>query len=69
MVSSRLRSAAFAAILALVSMLAMVLSWSTLAESAPQTQAAPKSGVANIQLLGVNDFHGNLEPLPTNERT
>jgi 5'-nucleotidase len=69
MVSSRLRSVAFAAILALVSMLAMVLTWSTLAESAPQTQAAPESGVANIQLLGVNDFHGNLEPLQTNERT
>jgi 5'-nucleotidase len=44
-------------------MLAMVLSWSTLAESAPQTQAAPESGVASIQLLGVNDFHGNLEPI------
>jgi 2',3'-cyclic-nucleotide 2'-phosphodiesterase (5'-nucleotidase family) len=63
MVSRRLRSVGLAAIVALVSMLAMVLSWSTLAESAPQTQAVPESGVANIQLLGVNDFHGNLEPI------
>ena len=63
MVSSRVRSVGFAVILALASMLAMVLSWSTLAESAPQTQAAPQTEVANIQLLGVNDFHGNLEPI------
>jgi 5'-nucleotidase len=63
MVNSRLRSVGFVAILALASMLAMLLTWSTLAESAPQTQTPPEGGVANIQLLGVNDFHGNLEPI------
>ncbi len=63
MVSSRLRSVGIVAILAIVSMLAVALAWTAQAESAPQTQAAPQSGEANIQLLGVNDFHGNLESI------
>jgi 5'-nucleotidase len=40
-------------------MLAVTLLWTTSVQSKP----APKSRVSEIQLLGVNDFHGNLEPI------
>jgi 5'-nucleotidase len=60
MVSSRLRSVGFVVLLTLASMLAMVLVWSAGAQSAPKP--TPAERIANVQLLGVNDFHGNLEP-------
>jgi 5'-nucleotidase len=46
-------------------MLAAASIWTASAQSKP----VPNDGTASIQLLGVNDFHGNLEPLATNERT
>ena len=52
-----------AAILAFALISVLSTLWVSRAESAPETQASSKSAVANIQLLGVNDFHGNLEPI------
>jgi 5'-nucleotidase len=51
--------------LCLAVMLAAASVWTASAQSRP----ASKDGTASIQLLGVNDFHGNLEPVLTNERT
>jgi 5'-nucleotidase len=52
-----------AAILAFTLLSVLSTIWASQAKSAPETRASSKSGVANIQLLGVNDFHGNLEPI------
>jgi 5'-nucleotidase len=52
-----------AAILAFTLLSVLSTIWASQAESAPETRASSKSGVAKIQLLGVNDFHGNLEPI------
>jgi 5'-nucleotidase len=52
-----------AAILAFTLLSVLSTIWASQAESAPETRASSKSGVTNIQLLGVNDFHGNLEPI------
>ena len=43
-------------------MLAASAIWVASAESKPLTRPAPEGRTTNIQLLGVNDFHGNLEP-------
>ena len=61
MIGSRLRSAGFVAVLALASMLAMVLAWAVSAQSAIKPKSTPEDRIANVQLLGVNDFHGNLK--------
>ena len=52
-----------AAILAFTLLSVLSTIWASQAESAPETRASSKSGVAKIQLLGVNDFHGNLEAI------
>jgi 5'-nucleotidase len=52
-----------AAILAFTLLSVLSTIWASQAESAPEARASSKSGVAKIQLLGVNDFHGNLEPI------
>jgi 5'-nucleotidase len=52
-----------AAILACTLLSVLSTIWASQAESAPETRASSKSGVTKIQLLGVNDFHGNLEPI------
>ena len=59
--SSRLRSIGVVVILALASMLAVLLAWTASAESATKPKPTPEDRIANVQLLGVNDFHGNLE--------
>jgi len=59
MAASRLRSVGLVAILPLASILAIVLAWATVARSAPEPR--PEDRIANVQLLGVNDLHGNLE--------
>ena len=59
--SSRLRSVGVVAMLALASMLAMVLVWAVSAQSATRLKPTPEDRIANVQLLGVNDFHGNLQ--------
>jgi|SRR5215210_5509871 len=72
MIGSRLRSAGFVAVLALASMLAMVLAWAVSAQSAIKPKPTPEDRIANVQLLGVNDFHGNLKSprtLPTSTPT
>jgi 5'-nucleotidase len=38
------------------------LALAVLAIAAPAAQAAPKDKDVSVQLLGINDFHGNLEP-------
>jgi len=43
-------------------MLAVASIWAAGAESKPRP--VPEDRTANIQLLGINDFHGNLEPSP-----
>ena len=43
--------------LALAFIVAMMLMWAASAQSKP----APSEGTVNLQILGVNDFHGNLE--------
>jgi 2',3'-cyclic-nucleotide 2'-phosphodiesterase (5'-nucleotidase family) len=52
-----------AAILAFTLLSVLSTIWASQAESAPETRASSKGGVAKIQLLGVNDFHGNLEAI------
>ena len=61
MAYSSSRSVGFVAILALASMLAMSLAWATVAQGAAKPKPTPEDRIADIQLLGVNDFHGNLE--------
>ena len=54
--TSRVRTFGLVATLALAAMLAAALAWATIAESQPV-----RGSFADVQLLGVNDFHGNLE--------
>jgi 5'-nucleotidase len=42
--------------------IAMTLLWAANAQSKPKPKPVPQGGIAAVQLLGVNDFHGNLEP-------
>ena len=58
----KLRSAGPAFTLAVGAMLAAVLLWAATAESKPGPKPVPQDRISNFQLLGVNDFHGNLEP-------
>lgn len=62
MTAGRLRSVSLGASLLTAVMLALTLIWATNAESKPKEKPAKNRGTTNIQLLGVNDFHGNLEP-------
>ncbi len=61
MTADRLRSAGLVVVLGVASMLAAVLVWTSVAHSAPKPKPTPEDRIADIQLLGVNDFHGNLE--------
>ena len=67
MTAGRLRFVGFLVTLCLAVMLAATSIWTASAYSAPKPVPEPQT--TSIQLLGVNDFHGNLEPLTTNERT
>jgi 5'-nucleotidase len=60
MTAGRLRLASLMVSLCVAVMLAAASIWSASANSAPKP--VPEVRTANIQLLGVNDFHGNLEP-------
>ncbi len=57
MAESRFRSVGVLVVLAMAAMLACLLAWASSARSQPAPQDRPI-----IQLLGVNDFHGQLEP-------
>lgn len=59
MFALRLRSLGILGVLAVTAMLVAFLIWAAGAKTKPEP--APEDGVANVQLLGVNDFHGNLE--------
>ena len=61
MTTGRLRSAGVLVSLCVASMLAATIVWAAVAESKP----IPEDRTTDIQLLGVNDFHGNLEPPST----
>src|SRR5918998_1069054 len=61
MTAGNLRLMGLVASLCAAAMIAMLLAWATVARSAPPSE----DRVANIQILGVNDFHGNLEPPTT----
>ena len=56
--AGKLRWSGFGVALCLALMLAMASIWAASAESRPSSEGQ----TTNIQLLGVNDFHGNLEP-------
>jgi 5'-nucleotidase len=43
-------------------MLAISLAWVAVAHGASKPKPVPQNRITGIQLLGVNDFHGNLEP-------
>ena len=60
MTAGRLRLAGLLVSLCVALMLAVASIWVASAESKPKP--VPEGRTANIQLLGVNDFHGNLEP-------
>ncbi|HEX2729501.1 MAG TPA: bifunctional metallophosphatase/5'-nucleotidase, partial [Rubrobacteraceae bacterium] len=62
MVVERLRSALLPITLAMAFMFAITLLWTTNAQSKPGPKPVPEDRTAEVQLLGVNDFHGNLEP-------
>ncbi len=62
MAVERLRPALLPITLAMAFMFAVTLLWTTSAESKPGSKPVPEDRTTNIQLLGVNDFHGNLEP-------
>ena len=61
MTASRLRSVGLLVSLFVALMLGSALVWAAGAQSKP----TPEDRTASIQLLGVNDFHGNLEPPAT----
>ena len=61
MTTGRLRSIGLLASLCVALMLAAASVWVAGAQSKP----VPEDRTASIQLLGVNDFHGNLEPPTT----
>ena len=60
MTAGRLRSTGLVVSLSLALMLAVASIWAASAESKPKP--VPEDRTATVQLLGVNDFHGNLEP-------
>jgi 5'-nucleotidase len=60
-VIERLRSELLPATLALAFVVAITLIWAASAES-KAGKPVPTDRIADVQLLGVNDFHGNLEP-------
>jgi 5'-nucleotidase len=62
MTAGRLRSTGLVVSLSLALMLAVASIWAASAESKPKP--VPEDRTATVQLLGVNDFHGNLEPPP-----
>ena len=58
METSRLRWLGLVGAFAVAFMFAGVVMWAASAQSKPKD----RTGIAEVQLLGVNDFHGNLEP-------
>jgi 5'-nucleotidase len=62
MTAGRLRSMGLVVSLCLALMLAAASIWAASAESKPKPKPVPEDRTATVQLLGVNDFHGNLEP-------
>ncbi|HEX5850275.1 MAG TPA: 5'-nucleotidase C-terminal domain-containing protein [Rubrobacter sp.] len=62
MTAGRLRSLGLVASLCLALMLAVASIWTASADSKPKPRPVPEGRTATVQLLGVNDFHGNLEP-------
>jgi 5'-nucleotidase len=53
--------------LAAAVMLAVSMIWATDAESRPKKEKpVPEGRIANVQILGFNDFHGNLQPRTVN---
>ena len=42
--------------------IAITLLWAASAQSKPGPKPVPQDRIADVQLLGVNDFHGNLKP-------
>ena len=67
MAAGRLRSVSLATTLALALVLGLALAWGASAEGKPN-KPVPEDRIANIQLLGINDFHGNLEARTLNGR-
>ncbi len=63
MTAGRFRLAGLVVALCVALMLAGASVWAANANSAPKP--TPEDRTANVQLLGVNDFHGNLEPPTT----
>lgn len=63
MVLERLRSAGVLASLVLAALLALTLVWTTNAESKPKDEPAPGARTAEVQILGLNETHGQLVPL------
>ena len=61
MVIQRLRSGLLPVTLVLAFVVAVTLAWAASAES-KVSKPVPTDRIADVQLLGVNDFHGNLEP-------
>ncbi len=61
MIANRLRSVGLLLTLAAAAMLAAVLVWTAGAQSKPGAKPVPEDRVADVQLLGVNDFHGALQ--------
>ena len=53
-----LRWGRFVGLMAAALVLALAAIWASQAASKP----VPSDRIANLQILGVNDFHGNLEP-------
>ncbi len=62
MTAGRLRSISLVVSLCLASMLAISLAWVAVAHGAAKPKPVPQNRITDIHLLGVNDFHGNLEP-------
>ena len=62
MTAGRFRSISLVVSLCLASMLAISLAWVAVAHGAAKPKPVPQNRITDIQLLGVNDFHGNLEP-------
>ena len=62
MTAGRFRSISLVVSLCLASMLAISLAWVAVAHGAAKPKPVPQNRITGIQLLGVNDFHGNLEP-------
>lgn len=63
MVLERLRPAGILISLAAAVMLALTLVWAANAESKPKNKPVPEGRTAEIQILGLNETHGQLVPL------